>query len=551
MKMHLKRYLLAGLLAFIMALVSVQMVLAIAPDYLKNGRTYDQESTYIQWNGSVSYINLYHRDGTSLPPSEGGGSCGSGCTEQVTRIQNGSSVSGNFTFLNTFNVQVATTGDGGAGTAIIRACGQVIASQNLYLSGGGTPGFNNYPNPAWSVPTSGDCTWSITASGGYVDFRAVTTSFRSAPAPTVDIKINNTQGPLSQSAPGGYTLTWTSTNAASCSASGSWSGAQSTSGTQTYNSVASGTYTYTLTCTNPSGSASDSVTAYVYAAPTVDVKANNLDGPLSLLEPAAFAVTWSSTNASTCQAEGNLTGSIATSGSQSLSNVLQGTYTYTVRCYNPVGAQAVDSVQVSVKPPLPTVDLKVNGVDGPLTLEATAAYTLSWTSQSATTCSAASSNAGWSGNLTLSGSQAINNIPMGTFTYTLTCTNVSGNASDTVTVYVVAPLTGTTSATYARLVWFAANLGQPAQTLNGLVSGGIPPYSISVHARPPSGSEVVFSRSGGSWSVTPTSAGDVNFGSTQQGTWTAWAVLTDSIGRTYTTNSVIWEVAWFPVHGRP
>jgi len=84
-----------------------------------------------------------------------------------------------------------------------------------------------------------------------------------------------------------------------------------------------------------------------------------------------------------------------------------------------------------------------------------------------------------------------------------------------------------------------------------MVSGGIPPYSINLHVRPPSGTDVLFSRSGSTWSVTPTSAGDVNFGSTQQGTWTAWAVLTDSIGRTYTTNSVIWEVAWFPVHGRP
>lgn len=241
-----KNYFIALFTALLMAAIAVQTVLAISPDYLKSGRTYDQERTYIQWNGSVAYVSLYHRDSTSLPPSEGGGSCGSGCTETVTRIQSGSSISGNFTFLKTINVQVATTGDSSAGTAIIRACGQVIASQNLYLPGGGTPGFNNIPNPAWNVPTSGDCTWSITASGGYVDFRAVTTSYRASPPPTVDIQINNTQGPLSQTAPGGYTLNWTSANASTCTASGNWSGSKTGSGSQAYSNVTAGTYTYTL-----------------------------------------------------------------------------------------------------------------------------------------------------------------------------------------------------------------------------------------------------------------------------------------------------------------
>jgi hypothetical protein len=171
-----------------MAVLTVQTVLAISPDYLKSGRTYDQERTYIQWNGSVSYVSLYHRDNTSLPASEGGVNCNNGCTETVTRIQNGGSVSGNFTFLKTFNVQVAYTGDSSVGKAIIRACGTVIATVDLYTPGSGAPGFNNFPSPAWNVPTSGDCTWSITASGGYVDFRAVTTSYRDSPPPTVDLK---------------------------------------------------------------------------------------------------------------------------------------------------------------------------------------------------------------------------------------------------------------------------------------------------------------------------------------------------------------------------
>jgi hypothetical protein len=105
-----------------------------------------------------------------------------------------------FHLLETFNVQVAYTGDSSVGKAIIRACGTVIATVDLYTPGSGAPGFNNFPVRRWNVPTSGDCTWSITASDGYVDFRAVTTSYRDSPPPTVDLQINNSQGPLSQTA---------------------------------------------------------------------------------------------------------------------------------------------------------------------------------------------------------------------------------------------------------------------------------------------------------------------------------------------------------------
>lgn len=548
--MSKNKYLIALITAIFITVIFVPTVLAIFPDYLNNGRTYDQERTYIQWNGSVSYVSLYHKDNTSLPPSEGGASCSQGCTETVTRIQNGGSVSGNFTFLQTFNVQVAYTGDSAVGTAIIRACGTVIASENLYKRAG-SPGFVNFPSPAWGVPTSGDCTWSITASGGYVDFRAVTTSYRTAPLPTVDIQINNTQGPLSQTAPGGYSLNWTSTNAFSCTASGSWNGATSVSGSQAYNNVSTGTYTYTLTCTNPAGSASDSVTANVFAPPSVDVKANNLDGPLSLSEPAVFTVTWSSSNASSCQAEGDLTGSLGLNGSRSFTNILQGTYNYTVRCFNLVGSQVVDTVQIRVNPLPPTVDLRVEGGNGPITRVSPANYTLSWTSQYATSCSASSSYGGWTGSIVQSGNQAFASIPIGTYVYTVSCINGSGTASDSVTIFVVEPLSGTITVTYARLLFFAPNLGQAAQTLSGTATGGEPPYTALVHVRAPSGVEGSLNRNGSTWLATPQNSGDIYFGTTEQGIWTAWADLTDSAGRTYRTSSMIWEVAWYPVHGLP
>ena len=484
-------------------------------------------------------------------PSEGGDSCNDGCTEKVTRIKSGSSISGNFTFLKTFSIQAASTGDSDVGTVIVRACGHVIATQDLYQGGSSAPGFNNYPSPAYNVPTAGDCTWSITASGGYVDVRAVTTTYRSAPPPTVDLQIDNSQGPVSLTAPAGFTLSWSSKNAAHCSASDNWSGAQSTSGSQVYSNVIEGTYTYTLTCENPSGSATDSVTAYVFSGLSVDVKVNNEDGPLSFLEPAAYSISWTSLNATACQAIGDLTDPIETAGVQDYAQVLQGIYSYTVRCSNPAGDQAEDTVQVMVNPSLPVVDLQINNEPGPLTVETPGSYTLTWTSQNASNCSASSTVDDWSGIIDLNGVREFSGAIVGTYSYSVTCENVSGSAIDSVTVYVVEPLRGIISASYSKLSLYSSKLGIPAQTLSGEVNGGNPPYSITVHVRKPSGDEQIFSRSGSTWSVTPENSGDPDFGTTEQGVWTAWADLVDSPGHSYRTVSVEWEVAWHPVHGLP
>ena len=183
------------LIAFLLGTfgVNLPVVHAIYPEYLHKGRTYDQERDYIEWHGSVNYVNLYHRDNTSKPASEGGASCAKGCTEQVTRIHDGASISGNFTFLEGFSVQAAYSGNSNVGRVIVKACGKTVFNQDLYTPGASVPGFNNLPAPEWSVPTSGDCTWSITASGGYVDVRAVDATPRTATAPPVGRSENQRQ----------------------------------------------------------------------------------------------------------------------------------------------------------------------------------------------------------------------------------------------------------------------------------------------------------------------------------------------------------------------
>lgn len=237
------------------------------PAYLRDGRTYDQERDYVAWDGAVGYVSLRHRDGTALPPSEGGASCSAGCTEQVTRIAAGGRVRGRFSYVQSFSVQVAATAEAGAGDAVIEVCGVALPTVATQVTSSSTPGFANHPQPAFAVPTAGECAWSVRAERGYVDLRAVTVQFRGGGAPTVDLRVDGSNGPASYDAPASYLLSWTSTSASRCVAAGSWSGARDITGAARLAGIPTGTYSYAITCENGAGTATDAVTVYVRQPP--------------------------------------------------------------------------------------------------------------------------------------------------------------------------------------------------------------------------------------------------------------------------------------------
>ena len=115
----------------------------------------------------------------------------------------------------------------------------------------------------------------------------------------------------------------------------------------------------------------------------------------------------------------------------------------------------------------PTVDLKANGSDGPISINYNTGATLSWTSANATSCILYVNNAntGWSGT-----SQS--SVPTGNMTspntYRVDCTGSAGTASDSVQININ-PQPTCTSATPDG-DWIATTSGSRATYANGVAN---------------------------------------------------------------------------------
>jgi hypothetical protein len=240
---------------------------------------------------------------------------------------------------------------------------------------------------------------------------------------------------------GSTTLSWSSIYATACTASGSWSGTQATSGSVLLTPSAAGTATYTLTCTNASGTAAaSSATLTVTSGAAVPPAPKLSLLPTSVAVGQSSALTWSSTNATSCSASGSWSGAVTLSGSSRITPTKVGTETFTLTCANSGGSSAPTSVTLQVapaivKPPTPTLTLAATSIP------ADTSTTISWSSPKASYCTAggnaAAGQTGWFGTLAISGTYTLTPTTTGTPTFTLFCTNsagVSPTASATLTV---------------------------------------------------------------------------------------------------------------------
>lgn len=278
-----------------------------------------------------------------------------------------------------------------------------------------------------------DSTFTLTCSGvgGSTSTSAlvsVTPPVQSPDAPMVSFSASA----MTVDYDGSTMLTWSSTNATTCEASGGWSGVKTTSGSQNLTNLKS-TQTYTLSCTGSGGTTSADLNILVLPPPpTVNLSASST----SIAYNGSVKLTWSSSGADSCLAEGSWSGPKGTSGSQDVSG-LTATSTYTLGCTGS-GGTTKKSVTVSVAaPPAPTLTLSAN----PTSLAYNGSTTLTWSSSNASSCTA---SGGWSGTKTLSDSEIVSGLTA-TKTFTLDCTGAGGAVSRSVTVTVTSGVAGSIS----------------------------------------------------------------------------------------------------------
>ena len=289
----------------------------------------------------------------------------------------------------------------------------------------------------WQTCPDSDASGSIHfGSTGWVKFEG------SLAVPSVDIKANNSDGPISLDYNSSAALSWNSDNADYCTASGDWSGSKSTSGSESTGNLTS-SKTYTITCTGPGGSASDSVTINVSSPSlSVSLSASPSSGcsPLNGVDLTASLSGAGSGYASyyfDCTNDGNwekivTTDSTSYTASNLCSYASAGNYTARVRVErNGISAENNSIINVQSCYSHPSVDIKANNSDGPISLDYNSSAALSWNSDNADYCTASGD---WSGSKSTSGSESTGNLTSSK-TYTITCTGPGGSASDSVTIY--------------------------------------------------------------------------------------------------------------------
>jgi hypothetical protein len=169
------------------------------------------------------------------------------------------------------------------------------------------------------------------------------------------------------------------------------------------------------------------------ATPVVSISAS----PTATTSGQVVTLTWSVANptGSNCTASGAWSGTLATSGTQTVTAGAAGTANYTLTCGS-VSNTAV--VTVATPPPSPTVSLTL----APANITTAQSTTLSWSSANATSCTASGA---WSGSKATSGSISITPSAVGNFTYSMSCSGDGGSADASTALSVTAALSNSTA----------------------------------------------------------------------------------------------------------
>jgi hypothetical protein len=203
------------------------------------------------------------------------------------------------------------------------------------------PDDNNSESGSITLYPTTTTTYSVTCG---VSKASVLVTVVSTPAPTITSFSANTTTVVT---PGSTTLKWTSSYATSCTMTGGSFGTNSSVNTNSSSVVnPSSSTNYTLNCTGPGGSSGGSTVFVTVTAPTTaGISANYA----SITVGNSSALSWSSSNATSCTGSGFSTGG-ATSGTVSVTP--SSTTNYSVTCSGSGGSQTANTI-VSVGQPVP------------------------------------------------------------------------------------------------------------------------------------------------------------------------------------------------------
>ena len=140
----------------------------------------------------------------------------------------------------------------------------------------------------------------------------------------------------------------------------------------------------------------------------------------SIFEGESITLNWSSTNANSCSASGDWSGTKSTNGSETLPLASVKTYTFTLTCSGASGTtDAVSSVSVEVNAiPNPIIDSFSSSAQS---ITVNESITLSWNTSNTTECSA---DGDWAGSKELNGTETLELTSVKTYIFDLTCTGV-------------------------------------------------------------------------------------------------------------------------------
>jgi len=173
--------------------------------------------------------------------------------------------------------------------------------------------------------------------------------------PFVDLKANNSDGPLTLPYKSNVTLSWNSSNASYCR--GSWTSLElPVNGSVTFYQLTARNYNYNITCynsCNQTKSDSVAITIQSLSLPVIDFRANNQSNYIEVQVNDSVVFSWTTNYANSCYASGDWSGTKSFSGSQTIEMTSVKLYNFFLTCANESGeSQARVQVNVRARPPI-------------------------------------------------------------------------------------------------------------------------------------------------------------------------------------------------------